>query len=101
MELRTGSGRIVRDRGGEAVAPLAALTGTPMALVGRSETSVSPLGPRTSGGLCIGNPEAPSAGVSLGEGAEPPSGSAGSAGAPNLDTYGTRLGAPAEPALPE
>ncbi|MGA7740655.1 MAG: hypothetical protein WCE40_02335 [Polyangia bacterium] len=37
----------------------------------------------------IGNPEAPSAGVSGSEGAEPPSAGAGSAGAPNLDTYGT------------
>jgi hypothetical protein len=43
----------------------------------------------------IGNPEAPSAGVSDREGAEPPSAGAGAAGAPNLDTYGTTQ--PAKP----
>ena len=70
----------------EAVAPLQAPTGRPMAWAGR------PMGapPFALGSFApIGNPEAPSAGVSGSEGAEPPSAGAGSAGAPNLDTYGT------------
>ena len=48
----------------------------------------------------IGNPEAPSAGVSSSEGAEPPSAGAGAAGAPNLDTTGTtRSGGPSRSAI--
>ena len=70
---------------GEAVAPLAALTGRPIAWAERSATSASPL-EDCSRPATIGNPEALSAG---GTGAEPPSADAGPAGAPNLDTIGT------------
>lgn len=77
------------------VAPLAALTGRPMAWAERSETSASPL-EGWSQRATIGNPEAAGAGVSDSEGAEPPSAGAGAAGAPNpLDTYGTNQ--PAKP----
>jgi hypothetical protein len=65
-----------------------------MAWAERSETSASPL-EGWSQRATIGNPEAPGAGVSDSEGAEPPSAGAGAAGAPNLDTYGTTQ--PAKP----
>jgi len=65
----------------------------------RSETSASPL-EGWSAFASIGNPEAPRARVSLGEGAEPPSAGAGEAGAPNLDTQETtRSRGPSRPAL--
>ena len=72
--------RVLRTSRGDAVAPIAALTGTPMAWVGRSSASASPLDVRSP----LGNPEAPSAG-GLGGGAP----LRGGAAAPNLDTYGT------------
>jgi hypothetical protein len=95
---------------GEAVAPLAALTGIPMALAGRSVPpvpGVSPLSARSvrflpagEAASRIGSPEAPSAGVSGSEGAAPPSAGAGDAGAPNLDTSETiRISEPSRSAL--
>ena len=84
---------------GQAVAPLAALTGRPIAWARRSATGASPLGAWSTHAL-IGNPEARSAGVSASEGAEPPSAGAGAAGAPNLETTETtRSGGPSRSAL--
>lgn len=81
------------------VAPLAALTGRPTAWAERSETNASPL-EGWSQRATIGNPEAPSAGVSDSEGAEPPSAPAGFAHGPRLDTEAISLPSnPSRPAL--
>src|SRR4051794_23262592 len=83
MDKATPSPSLRAPRG-EAVAPLAAPTGRPMASAGRSPllaSGASPLGARSFRHLsapavaapAIGSPEAPCAGVSASEGAEPPS----------------------------
>ena len=95
---QAGPTRDIRSPGGETVAPLAALTGRPMAWARRSSSGVSPLGDRIAARAAIGNPEALRAGEP--EGAEPPRQGAGEAGAPYLDTYGTTLQpVPSRPAL--
>ena len=93
------STRALQSSLGRAVVPLAALTGKPIAWVRRSGTGASPLEDWSSR-KTIGNPEAPSAGVSASEGAEPPAVGAGAAGAPNLDTLETNtFFKPPSPAL--
>lgn len=88
MSYPPGQTTKLRTPRGGVVAPPAALTGIPMAWVGRS-LSAPPLGVR--GPVSIGIPEARSAGVSGSEGAEPPFWGTGAAGAPRLDTQGITL----------